>query len=291
MGDWRLEGDGRPRGSPLREGGVCPPSVPPIAAWFVKGFSAPLSANPPIRLAGAMLCCTMLVHLLLTLAAAVAVGACIGIPTPTPPPTATPTPPPTATPTPAPTATPTPAPTATPTPAPTATPTPAPTATPTPAPSVRAVYAVPSDRVVRAAFYAAVRDAVLDVQRYYAGQLDGRTFVITGALPQVCSLPRAASHYEGLDAWQNMLDDLQPCVPISHHSETYTWIVYADTTAACRGSFETLGRGGDGVTIVGGWDLRGLTSDEPYSECDYWVPRPQNGWIGGIAHELGHAFD
>ena len=169
-------------------------------------------------------------------------------------------------------------------------PTPAPTATPTPAPSVRVVYAIPSDRLKNATYEAAIRDAVLDVQRYYAGQLDGRTFTLTGELPQVCSLPHPASHYEGLDAWGNVLDDLQPCVPISHHSETYTWIVYVDTTAACRGSYETLGQGGDGVTIIGGWDLRGLTSETPYRECDYWEPRPQNGWIGGLAHELGHAF-
>ena len=168
--------------------------------------------------------------------------------------------------------------------------TPRPTATPTPEPSVRAVYAIPNDRLRDATYEAAIRDAVLDVQGYYAGQLDGRTFTLTGELPQVCSLPHPASHYEGLAAWENVLEDLQPCVPISHHSETYTWIVYVDTTAACRGSDEVLGRGADGVTIIGGWDLRGLTSEAPYRECDYWEPRPQNGWIGGLAHELGLAF-
>ena len=49
-----------------------------------------------------------------------------------------------------------------------------------------------------------------------------------------------------------------------------------------------LGRGGNSNAWLGAWDLVGLTDPE-YSHCGQRIYGP-NRWIGGLAHEMGHAF-
>ena len=207
----------------------------------------------------------------------------------TPVPTATYTPVPTATPTPTPTATATATPTPTPTPTATPTPTPTPTATPTPDPAVRVIYAVPSDREVQDRYSEAIRHAIYHVQRWYAEQLGGVTFNIAGNVPQVCSLGQPSEHYEGEQGWSRVLSGLWDCEPAPRHSSpTYVWAIYIDAEFRCDGTSE-LGRGGGGVSIVHRGDLMGLVDPDNFEQCGFH-PRGTYGWIGGLAHEVGHAF-
>ena len=60
------------------------------------------------------------------------------------------------------------------------------------------------------------------------------------------------------------------------------------TTTATRGG--ELGRGSAGLTIVHGGDLEGLLDPAGFSLCPGFPPRGEYGWVGGLAHELGHAF-
>ncbi len=207
--------------------------------------------------------------------------------TPLPTPTATPLPTPTATPLPTPAATPLPTPTATPLPTPAATPLPTPTATPLPTPAVRIVYAVPADREFHAPYAAAIEAAIHGAQVWYAEQLEGRTFAIEGPTPQICVLKNPAAHYEGADGWGRVLRGLQHCAPVEHYSSQYVWVIYPDVSFTCE--LSELGRGGAGVTILHRSDLDGLISPETHSQCGA-PPRGTFGWIGGLAHELGHAF-
>ena len=65
------------------------------------------------------------------------------------------------------------------------------------------------------------------------------------------------------------------------------WVVYADVMEPCGESY-SLGRGGNGLTFMGAWDLEGL-SDPEWRHCS----NPAYGfnrWIGGLGHEIGHAF-
>ena len=156
-----------------------------------------------------------------------------------------------------------------------------------PNPAVRVIYAVPADREFHAPYKAAIEHAIYAVQRWYAEQLDGRTFAIEGPVPQTCMLTNPAAYYEGHGGWQRMLDGLQHCAPVAHFSSRYVWVVYPDVAFDCEVS--ELGRGGDGVTILHRADLDGLVSPQPYAPCGY-EPRSIHGWIGGLAHELGHTF-
>ena len=177
-----------------------------------------------------------------------------------------------------------------PTPKPTTVPTPSPT--PTPAPSVRVIYAIPLDRVYDARYERAIRNALRDIQRWYADQLGGITFAISGTLPQVCFTKEEASYFAGVDGWDRVIDAVQHCDPVEHFSDWHTWVVYIDAGIPCENAetFE-LGRGGDGVAILDAAELESIIAPKTYRECGrWWLIWPDARWEGGVAHELGHAF-
>ena len=193
---------------------------------------------------------------------------------------------------PLPSPTPSPGPSPSPSPTATASPSPTPTHTPTPSPSVRAIYAIPSDRVYDARYERAIREAFLGVQKWYGEQLDGITFAIGEPLPQICEMEGTSELFKGAGGWWRVIEGVQHCAPVSHFSEWYTWVIYVDMDVPCgddgdtEDSFE-LGRGGDGIAIGHGFDIQGLIKTNP-PPCD-WVLPTYGGW-GGLAHELGHAL-
>ncbi len=187
-------------------------------------------------------------------------------------------------PTPVPIRTATPVSTLTPTPIPT--PTPTPTPTPVPDPMVRVIYATPLDVEPNPAYIAALNSAIYDVQRWYADQLDGLTFAVQTRTPEHCSLANPADHYAREEGYNRVVYDLQHCVPIWWEQPYYVWVIYPDVVGDCE--LTELGRGGYGVTILHRDDLEGLTKPEGHTHCGYY--RPHGGWVGGLAHELGHAF-
>lgn len=154
---------------------------------------------------------------------------------------------------------------------------------------VRVIYAIPSDREPQDRYIAAVHDAIYHAQRWYAEQLGGYTFKVEGPTPQVCALEEAAAFYEGEHGWGRVLAGLDDCAPPpEHYSRRYVWAIYVDAEYDCEGGGE-LGAGGAGITIVHRGDLEGLASPKTYSMCGF-PKRGVYGWIGGLAHELGHAF-
>ena len=181
----------------------------------------------------------------------------------------------------------TPEPTSASAPPPTTTPKPLPTRTPVP--SVRTIYAVPSDRSAQEHFADVVNNAVHHVQRWYASQLRGYTFAVEGPIPQICELYAPAAFYEGKDGWGRVISGLQRCDRVKHFSDEHVWVIYVDADFDCSLSVGELGAGGDGVTILHRGDLDGLSEPQTYRLCGR-PPRGDYGWIGGLAHELGHAF-
>ena len=161
------------------------------------------------------------------------------------------------------------------------------TSYPTPAPAVQVIYGVPADREPNPQYISAINHGVYHVQHWYAEQLDGYTFSIHGQIPQVCDLRNPAEYYETKDGWNRVLNDLQHCAPIAHGSREYVWVVYVNVLSHCE--LSEFGRGGDGVTILSQGDLDGLVDPETYIHCSD-PPRGTYGYIGGLAHELGHAI-
>ena len=164
------------------------------------------------------------------------------------------------------------------------------TPTPNPKPQVQVIYAIPSDRKENPDYADAIRDAILHVQNWYAEQLDGLTFSITTPIPLICSLDHEARYFEGMNGWDRVGASVQHCAPVEHWSEQYVWVVYVDAEFDCDGGGE-LGMGSRGLAIVHAGDLRGLLNPDTFTLCPGWPPRGKYGWIGGLAHELGHAFE
>ena len=161
--------------------------------------------------------------------------------------------------------------------------------TPKPEPMVQVIYAIPSDREHDTRYEIAINGAILHVQNWYADQLDGQTFAIEDPTPLICEVGNASKYYEGEGGWDRVIDAVQHCSSVQHWSEEYVWAIYIDAEFDCNGGGE-LGRGGAGVLIIHGGDLRGLLNPATFSLCPGYPPRGTYGWIGGLAHELGHAF-
>ncbi len=151
-------------------------------------------------------------------------------------------------------------------------------------PRVRVVYAVPSDREIKEEYGPALREAALHVQRWYAAKLGGLTFELSASIPEICSLPEPANHYERERGWNRIIRDLQPCAPVGYNSPNYVWAVYPDVPFDCERS--ELGRGGAGLTILHTSDLEGVLAGT--TQCGIY--RDKLGYFGGLAHEIGHAF-
>ena len=154
--------------------------------------------------------------------------------------------------------------------------------------SVRVLYVMPADKEFRADYSAGITRAIVDIQSWYRRQLDGLTFDVYSVIPEPCHLPRNEEHYSHGDVWSKVLRDVQPCAPVQHGSSRFTWALYVDAEERCDEPYE-LGRGGDGVTLLAGYDLelmvrRGVEICGRVSGRDFW------GVVGGLAHELAHTF-
>ena len=152
---------------------------------------------------------------------------------------------------------------------------------------VRVIYATPLDREFNPSYSKAVKQAAYEVQKWYADQLGGYTFMLEPPIPQHCTLDNRADYYARENGWSRTITDLQHCAPITFPSSRTVWVVYPDVPFDC--DYSELGRGGYGVTILHRGDLDGLESPSTYMQCG-GPPRGEHGWIGGLAHELGHAF-
>ena len=157
-------------------------------------------------------------------------------------------------------------------------------------PTVHVIYAVPSDRTYDPRYATAAGDSLANVQEWYRAQI-GATFSIAPTSPQTCYLEQTADRYASDNGWDRMIADLQHCAPVQWLAQWDTWVIFADVDPPCGDAPFTLGRGAAGVTILPSGDLHGISlkGSHTYAPCDE-PQRERDGWIGGLAHELGHAF-
>ena len=165
--------------------------------------------------------------------------------------------------------------------------------------SVRVIYAAPSDREFLADYSEAIHNAIVDVQSWYRRELGGLTFSLSSAAPEECQLDQPHDFYARY-SWQRVLDGVQHCAPVQGFSSDHVWVVYPDVVTECSptGSagdgidgYGELGRGGPGLTMLSGYDLEGLNEPGDYIYCGEGpYPGPLERWIGGLGHELAHAF-
>lgn len=152
--------------------------------------------------------------------------------------------------------------------------------------AVKVIYATPSDVEPSPLYMESIGSAIRGVQGWYEDKLEGYTFKLDSPMPQHCSLAETADYYAREHGWDRVLADLQHCTPAKHYSLYFIWVVYVDTPFDCEAS--ELGRGGAGVTLMHRDDLEGLSNPSGHIQCGF--QRPHRGYIGGAAHEIGHAL-
>lgn len=159
------------------------------------------------------------------------------------------------------------------------------------APVVRVVYLVPADHVERPEFATATGAAIAHVQRWYWERMGNRkTVSLHDPVVEVGHLDHDAHWYSAnrLDAdrtqwfWQNVLHDGFAAMKAGFHDPQNRWVFYID---AENQPDQAVG-GNAGVALLPQHDLLGLISRNIFPGED-GVCR----WVGGLAHELGHAFE
>lgn len=155
-------------------------------------------------------------------------------------------------------------------------------------PQLRVIYATPKDRPGRQEFVDAIRSTASAVQGWYRTQLGGRTFKLSTRGVERCVLAHDAGYYRRR-TYPKVLAELQKCRPVTLVSPGYTWMVYADLSTDCKAG-DQLGVGAPGLAIFPREDLDGLTGQPTTDDCGEPTTAPVSRWVGGAAHELGHAF-
>ena len=150
--------------------------------------------------------------------------------------------------------------------------------------TVRVVYMVSKDRAERPDFKKAVEDAIRDVQAWYRGQMAGRTFQLHNPVVEVIHSSKDAAWFSqnpngaNRDDWgyNNALSEAQHLLGARVGDTRHVWIVYSDGPG-------DRGRGAVSFAYLPEDDLLGLIGKHP-------TQMKTARWIGGLGHELGHAF-
>ncbi len=155
---------------------------------------------------------------------------------------------------------------------------------------LRFIYAIPTDRLLNQQWANAIAASAADLQHWFRGQLNGKTFTVFAAQPQICRLPRASAAYFSSNTWNQVANDIIAHCGVQLNKTDTDWIVYADVLhdVATPGR---LGAGAVGLAQFPRQDLEGLggapctMSDEGVEYCN-----PQTRWVGGAGHEIAHTL-
>ena len=150
--------------------------------------------------------------------------------------------------------------------------------------TVRVVYLVSQDRQVRPDFQQALEKAIRELQQWYGQQLNGPTFRLHHPAVEVAHAAQNANwfyqhpHGDNQDDWgfNNTLAEASRLLGARFNDPHYIWVIYSDGPG-------NKGRGTSGVCCLPEDDLLGLVGQHPTQK------KPAR-WVGGLGHELGHAF-
>ena len=153
--------------------------------------------------------------------------------------------------------------------------------------SVQVIYAIPSDREAKPEYREAITLAVTDVLEWYVNRLDITAIELVGDLPQMCSMERPTSYFNGED-WDKKVRSTvsQDCGRVSLYDRS-VFVIFADVPPVCkRHNGSALGNRG-GVATMNAMHIKGLL--EPQQPCSRRERTP-SGYLGTLAHEMGHAL-
>jgi hypothetical protein len=168
---------------------------------------------------------------------------------------------------------------------------------------VAVVYLVPADRAERPGAAAKMKQALQSVQSWTARHGDGRTFAIVDE-PVVrvvratrtaagFNTPAAGSAASATTFHDNAVAEAFAATGGNFAQPRRAWVIYVDATPACGSLYGGASvPGGTGVAVLPEHDILGLLGQAGTDACTGAArqPEPVCRWVGGLAHELGHAL-
>ncbi|WP_375434771.1 T9SS type A sorting domain-containing protein [uncultured Hymenobacter sp.] len=166
------------------------------------------------------------------------------------------------------------------------------------APRVRLIYLVPSDRTINPIYAGAIANAGRDLQRWYQQQLgNNKTFSLHTPVVETYQTTHSVAWYQTnpngdtfAQFFYNAAQDAFAATGGGYNDPNYVYAIYIDAESGCG---QCGGCGGGGILVVGSNDLRGLVGEPAIRYCptdSEPVQYPPCRWVGGLGHELGHAF-
>ena len=164
-------------------------------------------------------------------------------------------------------------------------------------PVVRVVYLVPADGAVRDLYVDRLTKAIEHLQVWYRNELGGSTtFSLHKPVVEVIGTSQVTSWYstnpagDNSDLWFffNVVADAFALTGGSFFDPGNIWVFYIDSDPACG----QLVGATSGVAVLPANDLRGLAGEPNIPPCVGQTPDTAGvcRWVGGLGHELGHAF-
>lgn len=154
------------------------------------------------------------------------------------------------------------------------------------APKVQVIYLVPADKEVDAQAVYGMERAVRHLQIWYQNALGlGRTFSLSYPAVKTYKISQRAEWYtvysngdSSLFFWNNVTAEGFALSGGKFYDQDTLWIYYIDAEP----SDDQLYGGAASVAVLPAHDVQGIAGKDPrQSICR---------WVGGLGHELGHAF-
>lgn len=164
-------------------------------------------------------------------------------------------------------------------------------------PVIRLIYLVPSDRTEQASYITVLESAARHLQRFYLDEMgNGKTFRLHDPVVEVFTTTHTAEWYsrnieEVYGSWDDAMSDGTALTGGGFNDPENLWVFYIDADNGCG---QAGGAAINGVAVLPANDLRGLAGEELNPTCPddppFWYDYPPCRWVGGLGHELGHAF-
>lgn len=165
---------------------------------------------------------------------------------------------------------------------------------------VHTIYLSPLEVAYKPHYKANLTSAISDLQLWYARELDGSSFSLAAdpvtwfQLPQVSSYYRSPTgSYDANAFWFSVLEANHNLTGALFNEPDDTYLIYIDADQLPGQLFG----GTNGIALMSANDLRGLSSETliPINPGDAEIianfPSGRDRFVGGLGHELGHAFN
>eukprot|EP01156_Anaeramoeba_ignava_P017066 Anaeramoba_ignava/a63_19.p1 GENE.a63_19~~a63_19.p1 ORF type:complete len:313 (-),score=66.47 a63_19:101-1039(-) len=150
--------------------------------------------------------------------------------------------------------------------------------------TVRIIYFVPKDKKPEKKYKKAIKFGIKDLQKWYNYHTYGYTFRLNEPIVEIIKGDHESKWYnetgnkenKTLNTWNNAVSETSRKFGSKHYDDNYAWVIYIDAEGG-------TGAGTASIACLPEHDLLGISGLHP-KETSIWR------WIGGLGHELGHAF-